>query len=105
MAPPKPTRSVSAAKVQLAVGRTLSALAALCLSPRWTDVVRPAILGLGGGVDEVVCYALGRVDEDNVPWQLALLILLANTLEVPVPRRLVYDPRHGPLDRAVLSVC
>lgn len=94
------------AAVQRALGRTLSALAALCLAPRWRDVVRPALRArVGDGVDELVCYALGSVDDRNVPWQLALLLLLANELEVPVHRRLVYDPRHGPLDHAVLKCC
>lgn len=98
------SRAASAAAVERAVRRTITALAALCVSQRWTDVVRPALSALDG-VEEIVCYALGCVDDSNVPWQLALLLLIANTLEVPEQRRLVFDPRHGPLDRAVLAHC
>ena len=93
-----------AAEIHLRVRKTFNAMAALSVSQRWVEVVRPALLSLGR-VHEIVCYALGCVHESNVPWQLALLVLLANTLEVPVDRRLVFDPRHGPLDTAVLEIC
>jgi hypothetical protein len=102
----QPASSTDAA-VQQALGQIVSALGALCLAPRWRDVVLPALRARVGcdGVDELVCYALGSLEDRGVSYQFALLLLLANALEVPVQRRLVYDPRHCDLDRAVLRVC
>jgi hypothetical protein len=102
----QPASSTDAA-VQRALGQIVSALGALCLAPRWRDVVLPALRARVGcdGVDELVCYALGSLEDRGVSYQFALLLLLANALEVPVQRRLVYDPRHCDLDRAVLRVC
>ena len=113
MAPEQtPPRALSVAELErLALGRVMQMVGALGASPRWNKVVLPALLrwrdgdGGAGPVEEIVCYSLGCLADANVAVQVALLLLMANALAIPVARRLVYDPRHTPMDKLVLTVC
>merc|ERR1740121_1540423 len=92
--------------VRDAVYQVTTHVGALGSSQRWNEVVRPALLGqLKPPVEEIVCYALGLPQDSGVLWQIALLLLMAEALAIPSEKRLVFDPRHGHLERTILAAC
>jgi hypothetical protein len=98
--------------VPRAVEQALASLGALATSERWLGVRRllrrhwgPAAELPLPRVEALVCYALGDLGAPDVGYQLALLLLLANELEIPPADRLVYDPMHSATDWEVLRLC
>eukprot|EP00947_MAST-08B_sp_MAST-8B-sp1_P004602 g4602.t1 len=94
------------------VERTLAHVAALAASPGWISHVRPAVrralltaTAAEPAIEEVVCYCLGDLASAAVTYQLAFFLLVANELQVPPARRIVYDPVHLAQDRDALRRC
>jgi hypothetical protein len=85
----------------------VKSIGALVTSQRWISHVRPTLLRRLAHVEiqEIVCYSLGHLEDANVSFQIAFLLLVANELKIPILRRLVFDPSHTDDDRRVLALC
>jgi len=54
-------------------------------------------------IEDLICLCLGKLDDQCVVYQLAVLVLLAQLLDIPHERCLIYDPVHTTEDRSILT--
>lgn len=91
--------------VRNAVQQIISAMGALAVSERWQSIRAVLDRQVQPPPQELVCYCLGDVAEEQVAYQLALFLLLANHWGIRNTERLVYDPAHATKDREVIHQC
>jgi hypothetical protein len=89
--------------VRTAVEQIISAMGALAVSERWQSIRAVLDQQVQPPPQELVCYCLGDVAEEQVAYQLAFFLLLANHWGIRNTGRLVYDP--GTLDCLLAVSC
>ena len=72
----------------------------------WGSVAAALASGPDDGAPvELVCYGLGELDSASGSYQLALLLLLADELQIAPGCTHCFDPVHTPQEEAVLERC